>query len=247
MRSRIARRGPRTLVLGGTVAVATLLTASPAAARPAAPPSVEISTQPALLAPDGRSVGLVVVARCPDRWTVVEASVTVSQPQASGRGSIPLTCIGFDRVFHVLVPVSSGTFTLGNASVTATVVASRGKTQRASDSATLPVDPTVLVELDGSARLEPGESAVRLGVTIACPVGATGVPSRIGVFQGNTSGFGPYTPACDGAEHRFDVLVTSANGLFVEGIAQALTFADAAFAGRTFSGVDDDGVLELVP
>jgi len=35
------------------------------------------------------------------------------------------------------------------------VVASRGKTQRASDSATLPVDPTVLVELDGSARLEP--------------------------------------------------------------------------------------------
>jgi hypothetical protein len=226
---------------------AALLTASPAAARPAAPPSVEISTHPALLAPDGRSVGLVVVARCPDRWTVVEASVTVSQPQASGRGSIPLTCIGFDRVFHVLVPVSSGTFTLGSASVTATVVASRGKTQRASDSATLPVDPTVLVELDGSARLEPGGSAVRLGVTIACPVGATGVPSKIGVFQGNTSGFGPYTPVCDGAEHRFDVLVTSTNGLFAGGIAQTLTFADITYDGRTFSGIDDDGSLDIVP
>jgi hypothetical protein len=247
MRSRIARRGPRTLVLGGAVAVAALLTASPAAARPAAPPSVDIQTHPGLLAPDGGAVGIVVTAKCPDRWSVVEASVTVSQPQATGTGSFPLTCIGFDRVFHVAVPASSGTFALGTAQVMATVVASRGKTQGAADSTTLPVDPTVLVELASSARIEPGGSAVRLAVTVACPVGATGVESRLGVFQGQTSGFGSYTPVCDGDRRTFDVLVTSANGLFVEGIAQALTFADATFAGRTFSGVDDDGALELVP
>lgn len=247
MRSRLTRRGRRTAAAGLALAAAVLVSASPAAARPSTPPRVEISTHPALLAPDGRSVGVVVVARCADRWSVVEASVTVTQPQASGRGTIPLTCIGFDRVFHVLVPVSSGTFALGSASVTATVVASRGKTQRADDSATLPVDPTVFVDLDGSARLEPGGTAVRLGLTVACPVGATGVPSRVGVFQGQTSGFGPYTPVCDGAEHRFDVLVGSTNGLFAAGIAQALTFADITYDGRTFSGIDDDGSLELVP
>lgn len=247
MRSRIARRGTRTLVLVGTVALAALLTASPAAARPATPPSVDIQTHPGLLAPDGSSVGLVVVARCPDRWTVVEASVTVGQPQAGGRTSFPLTCIGFDRVFHVVVPASSGTFALGTAQVTATVVVSRGKTQRATDSASLAVDPGVLVELASSARIEPGGFAVRLAVTVACPVGATGVESQLGVFQGQTSGFGAYTPVCDGDRHAFDVLVTSANGLFVEGIAQALTFADVTFAGRTFSGVDDDGALEIVP
>jgi len=247
MRSRPTRRGRRTVAAGLALAAAVLVTASPAAARPSSPPRVEISTHPALLAPDGRSVGVVVVARCADRWSVVEASVTVIQPQASGRGTIPLACIGFDRVFHVLVPVSSGTFALGSASVTATVVAARGKTQRADDSATLPVDPTVFVELDGSARLEPGGSAVRLAVTVACPVGASGVPSRVGVFQGQTSGFGPYTPVCDGAGHRFDVLVSSTNGLFAAGIAQALTFADITYDGRTFSGIDDDGALELVP
>ena len=245
MRSRPTRRGRRTVAAGLALA-AVLVYASPAAARPSAPPRVEISTHPALLAPDGRSVGVVVVARCPDRWSVVEASVTVTQPQASGRGTIPLACIGFDRVFHVLVPVSSGTFALGSASVSATVVASRGRTQRADDSATLPVDPTVFVDLDRSARLEPGGTAVRLGLTVACPVGATGVASRVGVFQGQTSGFGPYSPFCNGAEHRFDVLVGSTNGLFAAGIAQALTFADITYDGRTFRGIDDDGALEIV-
>jgi len=247
MKSRVARRGTRTLALAGSLALLALLAASPAAARPATAPSVDIQTHPGLLAPDGSSVGVQLVAKCPDRWSVVEASVSVSQPQASGRASFPLTCIGFDRVFHLVVPASSGTFGLGTAQVTATVVVSRGKTQRATDSATLAVDPGVLVELASSARLEPGGSAVRLAVTVACPVGATGVQSRLGVFQGQTSGFGSYTPVCDGDPRTFDVLVTSANGLFGEGIAQALTFADVTFAGRTFSGVDDDGALEIVP
>lgn len=247
MRSRVARRRPRMLPVAGSIVLLALLAASPAAARPAGPPSVAIETHPPVLAPDGGLVGVQVIASCPDRWSVVEASVSVSQPQASGRASFPLTCFGFPRVFHVVVPASSGTFVLGTASVTATVLVTRGKTQRATDSATLPVDPGVSVDLDGAALLEPGGGAVRLGVTVGCPVGATGVPSRIGVFQGNTSGFGSYTPVCDGTPHRFDVLVSSANGLFAAGIAQALTFADVTFGGRTFSGIDDDGALELVP
>lgn len=194
MRSRVARRRPRMLPVAGSIVLLALLAASPAAARPAGPPSVAIETHPPVLAPDGGLVGVQVIASCPDRWSVVEASVSVSQPQASGRASFPLTCFGFPRVFHVVVPASSGTFVLGTAAVTATVVVSRGKTQRATDSATLAVDPGLSVDLDGAARLEPGGSAVRLGVTVGCPVGATGVPSRIGVFQGNTSGFGSYTP-----------------------------------------------------
>jgi hypothetical protein len=34
--------------------------------------------------------------------------------------------------------------------------------------------------------------------------------------------------------------------VYQPGIAQALTFADVEFEGMVFSGVDDDGALELV-
>jgi len=246
MRSRIARRGPRMLALAGSLALLTLLAASPAAARPATAPSVDVQSG-AWLAPDGRSIGVQVIASCPERWSVVEASVSVSQPQGFGRASFPLTCIGSLRVFHLAVPVSSGTFVLGTAQATATVVVSRGKTQRAADSETLTVDPAVAVDLADTARLEPGGGAVTIDVTVACPAGATGVASRVGVFQGQTSGFGSYTPVCDGAPHTFSVRAATSNGVFTAGTAQTLTFADVTFAGRTFSGVDDNGALQIVP
>jgi hypothetical protein len=152
------------------------------------------------------------------------------------------------RSFWVNVPASGAGFQLGEAQVTASVVIQRGKTARADDSQVVTVQPTVLVELAGSAQILDGGAAVLLDVTVACPVGTTGLESGLVVSQaGLVMGSGRYTPICDGASHTFTVRVASTNGrLYQPGIAQALTFANIEFGGEVFYGIDDDGALDLV-
>ena len=177
----------------------------------------------------------------------MEAVVRVSQPGASGQASFPLTCIGSMRMFAVSVPSSGGAFQLGSAQVAALVVIKRGKTARADDSQVLTVQPTVLVELAETARLESGGGAVVLDVGVACPAGTNGLESRLVVSQaGQVMGVGAYTPVCDGSRHTFTVRVQASEGVYQAGIAQALTFADVEDSGEIFSGVDDDGALEIV-
>jgi hypothetical protein len=232
------------------VLLAALLLAAvaalPAAARPPSPPTVDVHSL-GVMAPDARSIRVRVLASCDERATVVRAVVAVSQPSGSGSAPIPLTCAGFVQVLDVVVPVQTGVFALGTAEVTATVVSARGKPLSASDTELVSVEPGVDVELGDSARLGSGGASVVLDVTVACPSGTTGVPSRVGVFQVLTSGSGPYLPLCDGQPHTFAVTVTATQGAYVAGIAQALTFTDVVWNGRTFTGVDDDGALELVP
>jgi hypothetical protein len=247
MERSITRHATRTLTLAAVVLLLGAAATAPAAARSTPGPVVDLQSVGGL-APDGRSIGVQVLASCPERWTVVEAVVTVSQPQASGRASFALTCIGSLRMFFVSVPVTSGTtFDLGTAQGTVSVVIKRGKTASAQDSGTLQVDPTVLVELAESAQLQSGGGAVVIAITVACPVGTRGLESRVNISQaGQTSGNGTYTPMCDGSKHTFVVTVTASQGTYHEGIAQALTFADIEYAGNVFYGVDDDGALDLV-
>ena len=236
----------RTLALGGVVALLAALSATPAGARFQEPPTVDIHSA-AGLAPDGRSINVNVLASCPERWTVVQAVVRVSQPSGSGQASFPLTCIKSVRSFWISVPASIGSFQLGSAQVTASVVIQRGNTARADDSQIVTVDPTVLVELGESAHILDGGAAVLLDVTVACPVGTTGRESGLVVSQaGRVMGTGRYTPICDGSRHTFTVRVQASQGVYEPGIAQALTFADVEFGGQVFSGVDDDGALDLV-
>jgi hypothetical protein len=241
-----ARHFFRALALTALIAVLGIVATAPVAARPATGPTVDIEFF-AGLAPDGGSISVQVLASCPERWTVVEAAVAVSQPQASGRASFPLTCIGSVRPFRVVVPASVGTFQLAPAQVTASVVIQRGRTEGTQDSKILDVQPTVLVELGETARLENGGEAVVIDVTVACPVGTRGLQSRVNVSQqGRVSGNGVYTPVCDATRHTFSVRVEASSGTYQTGIAQALTFADIEFGGMVFSGVDDDGALEIV-
>jgi hypothetical protein len=236
----------RGLVLAAVIALVGVGAAAPADARRTSGPMVDLHSVGGL-APDGRSISVQVLASCPERWTVVEAVVTVSQPQASGRASFPLTCIGSLRSFWVVVPSSGGTFDLADAEATASVVIKRGKTQQTQDAQTLTVEPRVFVELAESAQLEPGGTAVVIDITVACPVGTTGRQSSINISQsGRTSGNGTYLPVCDGTPHTFSVRVMASRGVYEAGIAQALTFADVEHDGRVFSGVDDDGALEIV-
>lgn len=233
-------------VLAGALALAAVGAAAQAEARTASGPTVDLHSAGGL-APDGRSIRVQLVASCPERWTVVEAVVVVSQPQASGRASFPLTCIGSPRPFNLSVPADEGTFDLGEAQATASIVIKRGKTASTQDVQTLTVEPLVDVELGESARLVSGGGAVVIDVSVACPVGTTGLQSGVNVSQsGITSGNGSYLPVCDGTRHTFSVTVEASRGVYQEGIAQALTFANIEHEGRGFAGVDDDGALEIV-
>jgi hypothetical protein len=218
--------------------------ASTAEARSASGATVDIQSA-AGLAPDGRSMTVQVLASCPERWSVVEAVVSVSQPQASGQASFQPTCNGSLRMFTVVVPSAGGIFELGRARATASVVIRRGKTERTQDSDLLFVQPTVLVELADTARLGAGGGGVTIAVTVACPVGANGRQSYVNVSQGETRGNGSYVPVCDGSEHTFTVGVQAVLGTYQPGSAQALTFAHVEHEGNGFSGVDDE-LIQIV-
>jgi hypothetical protein len=247
MQRGIARHATRAIVLAGVVALLGAGAAAPAAARTSPGPIVDIQSVGGLT-PDGRTIGVQVLASCPERWTLVEASVTITQPEASGRASFSLPCIGSLRSFFVSVTASDGrSFELGTAQASALIVVKRGKTASAQDSEALQVDPTVFVELGESAQLQSGGGAVVLPITVACHADTTGLESRVNVSQsGQTSGNGTYTPICDGTPHTFEVTVSASQGTYQEGIAQALTFADVEYQGQVFYGIDDDGALEIV-
>jgi hypothetical protein len=238
----------RTLALVGMVALLAVAAAAPAGARFQEAPTVDIHTT-AGIAPDGRTIGVTVLASCPERWTVVEATVRVSQPSGSGEASFPLTCIKSIRSFSIAVPATTGSFQLGEAQVSATVIVQRGKTARADDWEVVSVDPTVLVELASSGlRVDDGQ-AVILDVTVAWPAGTNGLQSSLVVSQSPVIiGSGTYTPICDGSGHTFTVRVekNADSNPYQPGIAQALTFANIDWRGEVFYGIDDDGALDLV-
>ena len=237
----------RPLGVVGLIALLGFVAATgPAGARVAPQPTVDV--QPvAGLAPDGRSIGVQVLASCPERWTVVEAIVRVLQPGAAGQASFPLTCTGSPRMLAVSVPSSGVAFQLDEAQITASVLISRGKTLRADDSQVVLVQPTVLVELAETAKLQSGGGAVEIDVVVACPVRTTGLTSSLVVSQaGRVMGSDTYVPICDGSRHTFTVRVEASEGVYELGIAQAVTFANIEFEGQNFYGIDDDGALDIV-
>lgn len=238
MAGTVARRHVPAVAL----VIGLLIAAASAGARLSPGPVVDVQSAGGL-APDGSSITIQVLASCPERWTVVEAVVGVSQPQASGQASFPLTCIGSLRMFSVVVPSAGGTFELGEALATASVTIKRGRTERAQDSQLVQVQPTVFVDLAGTARLESGGGAVVIDVTVACPLGASGQQSYVNVSQGQTTtGNGTYVPICDGQDHVFSVRVQASQGVYQAGSAQALTFANVEHGGNGFSGVDESPV-----
>jgi hypothetical protein len=235
----------RALVLVAILGLLATGGISPAAARPAQLPTVELGSA-AGLAPDGLSLTIEVIASCPERWTVVEVRITVSQPQATGTGSFPLTCIGSKRPFFVTVRSTGGRFELGPAQAVATVVVQRGQTAQAQDSGEVQLDPTVVVDLAGTAQLQEAGGALTIGVTVACPPGPTGQESYVAVSQGNVVGRGFYVPTCDGEPHAFSVDVATSQGVFQAGAARALSFASVEHGGMSFTGIADEPV-QIVP
>jgi hypothetical protein len=176
---------------------------------------------------------------------VLEASVSVTQGQASGEASFPLTCTGANMPFRVTVQSSGAPFQLGEAQATTSVVIQRGRTRQAQDSETVRVVPTMVVDLDDTAVLQGGGQAVSIEVTAACSAGAAGGQSYVTITQSPVSGTGTFVPTCDGQPHTFDVTVPASDGLFQTGTAQGRAFVAAQQGGDLFFG-EDNHPVEIV-
>ena len=231
--SALARR----LVLTGLVGLLVSGGAQVASAHRTAL-SVEILSEQALLAPDGRSMTFNLSTVCDRTWTIVEASVSVTQPQASGTGSFTPNCGRIPYNVLATVPATSGTFQTGPAEATAVLVVQQGPTKRVQDSAALRVRPDVSVFLADQAVLE-GDGAVRIDVTVTCPMSAVGQGGSVRIYDGVVVGTGTFGPTpCDALPHTVSVRVASSEGPFRVGSAEALASASITEGGDVISGAD---------
>jgi hypothetical protein len=227
----------RRLILVGLVG---LLVAGGAQAASAhrTPLSVQIISDQASLAPDGGSMTFYLETVCDRTWTIVEASVTVTQPQASGTGPFTPTCGRIPYNVLVTVPATSGTFQTGPAEATAVLVVQQGPTKRSQDSATLRVRPDVSVNLADQGVLE-GDGAVRINVTVTCPRVAVGQGGYVQIYDGRIVGTGTFGPTpCDTLPHTVSVRVASSEGSFQVGTAEAFASASATEGGDVFGGFE---------
>jgi hypothetical protein len=243
MESRVITQRVRGFALACAIGILVVGGALPAAGGPRPTRlNVDLGTA-AGLAPDGHSVSVNLLARCPERWTVLEAFVTVSQDQASGQTSFPLTCTGQYQSFFLTVQSASAAFHLGDAQADALVRVQRGGIEQTQDSQVVGVEPTVLADLADTALLGSGGQTARINVTVACPIGPIGEQSHVNISsQGQVSGNGFYVPVCDGEPHTFTVNVQASQGLFRPGSAQALTFAVVEHEGTGFYGIDQQTI-----
>ncbi|MGH2683435.1 MAG: hypothetical protein ACRDIX_09420 [Actinomycetota bacterium] len=231
--SVVARR----LVVTGVVGLLVAGGAQVASAQRTAL-SVEIVSEQASLTPDGRSMTFYLSTVCDRGWTIVEASVSVTQSQASGTGSFTPACGRIPYNVQVTVPATSGTFQTGPTEATAVLVVQQGPTKRAQDSATLRARPNVSVVLADQAVLE-GDGAVRIDVTVTCPMSAVGRGGYVQIYDGRTVGTGTFGPTpCDTLPHTVSVRVASSEGLFQVGSAEALASASVTEGGDVFPGSD---------
>jgi hypothetical protein len=167
----------------------------------------------------------------------VDARVSASQPQASGEGTFTPICNRIPTVVGVTVPATGGSFQTGPAQVSARLVVRQAGTKAAGDSASVRVRPSVGVNVADRAVLEDSGSAVRIDVTVTCPMTSTAQGGQVAVFQypvGGRATFGS-TP-CDGLPHTRSVRVAASGGLFELGSADAEAFTSVEEGGDIFPG-----------
>jgi hypothetical protein len=247
MEGTFGSRGVRNLIVVAGVAILFLAgRALPAEARPIEPSATVSLGSVAGLDPDGRSVSINLMASCPDRWAVLEARITMSQPQASGAGSFPLTCTGGLQLFTVTVLSLGAPFQLGDAQADAFVRIERGRTLTAQDSAAVRVVPNAFVDLADVAQLDGGGEAVLVEVTVACPVGTDSAAIDVSVDQGQALGHASQGVTCDGVRHAATISVRASQGLFQLGNAQGSALVNIEEAGDHIIAGEDTHQIEII-
>ena len=228
-RSHVLGRVHR-LALAGLLALVVAGTAQPADAGKSQDPAVYL--QSVGLMPDSKAALVRLDVYCSEQQAVVDASVSVVQPQASGEALFSPRCIGRDIV-EVAVP-SDGVFETGHAQVSAVVVFKQGRTKEVRDAQVMRLGPIVTVAVADEGRLEDGGKALVIDVTVACPVGSTGQQSPVFRYPSQ----GSYVPTCDGGSHTWPVRLERSEGEWLPGPAVVTAFAHVEEGGERFTGWD---------
>lgn len=218
------------LALAGLLALVVASTAQPADAGKSQDPAVYL--QSVGLMPDSQAALVRLDVYCSEQQTVVDARVSVVQPQASGEAPFSPRCIGRD-IIEVAVP-SDGVFETGQAQVSAVLVFRQGRTKEVRDAQVMRVGPIVTVALADEGRLEDSGKAMVIDVTVACPVGSTGQQSPVFRYPSQ----GTYVPTCDGGSHTFPVRLERSQGEWLPGPAAVTAFAHVEEGGDRFTGWD---------
>jgi hypothetical protein len=238
MREGHVSRHARQLLLAGLVGLLAAVAAPPAEAH-RTELTVEVLSEQATLAPDGRSISFHLLTRCDRKATVLDARVGVSQPQAAGEASFTPSCTRLPQVVGVTVPSLGGSFQTGEAQASALLVVRQGNRKEARDTALVRVRPRVAVRLADQAALEDSGQAVRIDVSVTCPVSSTARGGQVTVYQGQVAGTAVFGPtACDARSHTLSVRVETSQGLFQEGSAEAEAFTSVEEGGDIFPGSD---------
>ncbi len=199
---------------------------------------VQIDSDQSSITPDGRSMRFHITTRCDRKWTIIEATATVSQAQAFGQGSFTPSCNRLTNGVTVTVPVVSGTFQTGPADTHVVLVVGQGPNKRAEDSASLRVRPSVAAVLDDTATLQ-GDGSALIGVTVTCPMSAVGRGGEVRIYDGQVVGTGTFGPTpCDALPHAVSVRVAAPQGSFGLGSAEASAVASIEEGGDLFSSFD---------
>lgn len=92
-----------------------------------------------------------------------------------------------------------------------------------------------------------GDGAVRIDVTVTCPMSAVGQGGGVRIYDGVVVGTGTFgaTP-CDTLPHTVSVRVASSEGPFQAGSAEALASASITEGGDVFTGADLR-TIQIVP
>lgn len=168
------------IVIGSTTMVAAKRPPKP---PPSPPPSPTVEVAPSgTLEPNGEYATVDVTVTCPLGWTWSYGRLYVLQGDRGGAGTFSVPCTGTAQVAHVRV-VNGNRFQLGNWTANAYVGIERnGQQVTAASTRTIRLEPGVTAQVANQGQLT-GTSGggVRIAVSVACPIGATGLESYVTV------------------------------------------------------------------
>jgi hypothetical protein len=259
MRSLKSSQGLRVHV-AALVAVALIIgsTATVAAKRPSPPPSPSPSPSPAptvtieiapsgTLEPSGEYANVDVTVTCPIGWTWDHGWLYVLHGNLGGSGTFTATCTGTPQTAHSRV-VNGNRFSLGDWTATAYAgIVKSGQQATASTTRTISLQPGVTARVASQGQLT-GTSGggVAIAVDVACPIGAAGAQSSVGVSQDGTAfGRAFFTPTCDRFNHSVLLQIAASQGTFHTGSVVGDASVSVTWNGGTFSGVDNRAVTLL--
>jgi hypothetical protein len=243
--SRIAVVLAMALLLASTTTVAAKRPPKPPPSPPASPIIVVAPT--GTMDPNGEYATVDVTVTCPVGWSWDYGRLYVLRGDLGGAGTFDTSCTGAPQVAHARV-VNGNRFQLGSWTATAYVgIVQNGQRVAASGTRTIQLEPGVMARVADQGQLT-GTSGggIQIAVATACPIGATGQPSRVTVSQdGTAQGSASFTPTCDGQKRTLLLSITASQGTFHTGSAAGDAVVNVAFNGGSFVGTDNRAVTIL--